>query len=120
MQNEQLTTDDFAPIDSSVQHPHPMSYSLIQLMLPFAEASKSTANADGMFPFQLAESVEGIASLLRPATFHVNSNQSSVTSGHPITASQLQGGMFSADGSSTTGRNRDLLMHQNSHTRVSS
>ena len=57
--HEQLVTEDFMQTD---EQPH---LSLIELMLPFAEDSTKTQNAEGLLPWQLARS-EVIAELLRP------------------------------------------------------
>ena len=52
-------TEDFVQTD---EQPY---ISLIELLLPFAEDSTKTENAEGLLPWQLARSEE-IAEMLRP------------------------------------------------------
>ena len=51
MHNEQLTTEDFAPVENSAKNINPKSFSLIELLLPFAEESKSIPNNEGILPW---------------------------------------------------------------------
>ena len=57
---ECLITEDFAVGTNSNTR-----LSLIELILPFAEESKSIVNNEGLLPWQLAQS-EMIASMLQP------------------------------------------------------
>ena len=72
-----------------------------------------------MLPYQLTEGDQDIAALLRPTSLHINSNQSSVTSNVPVTASQIQGqgnhvsrdrGMISAAASAERDREHSRIL----------
>ena len=65
-QSEELEVDFVggAGAGADASSPHPR-LSLIELILPFAEDSKSIVNHDGLLPWQLAQS-ETIAAMMQP------------------------------------------------------
>lgn len=91
--DEQLITEDFVVPETGLNP----RCSLIELILPFAEESKTITNIEGMLPWELAQ-CDQISELLRPSQAVIEEvleetkterDQSSSTV--PITASHVQG-----------------------------
>ena len=75
--SEQLVTEDFVVIDTTFC----ARSSLIELILPFAEESKSIPNVNGVLPWQLSVDPK-VAIMLKPSAADLTSEETL-----PVTAS---------------------------------